>query len=235
MNSMLPPPWPDVLILDLDGTLVDSSDAIVDGVLAQAEVEGLTIPSREWAAGRIGFPPEDTWRLMGAPDPAATLERFRERWMPKIPALSRALPGAAATLVAMCELGHRCAIATTRRTDSAIDTLRATGLLEFVDPIVGADQVRAPKPAPDTLLAVLKATGCAPRDALMIGDTEVDVLAAVSAKVRCWAVLGGVGSETPLRDAGAERILGTGIGGLLGALQTVRHTTGRHPTGDRPE
>jgi pyrophosphatase PpaX len=135
----------------------------------------------------------------------------------------------------MCELGHRCAIATTRTTDSAIDTLRATGLLEFLDPIVGVDQVSAPKPAPDTLLTVLDATGCAPRDALMIGDTEADVHAAVSAKVRCWAVLGGHGAETALRDAGAERILGTGIGELLGALQTYRHTTIRHRTGDRPE
>ena len=62
-------------------------------------------------------------------------------------------------------------------------------------------------------------------DALMIGDSVADVLAAHAAGITCWAVLGGTGTEKSLRDAGPARILTGGMGDvpdLLRAPPAVR-------------
>jgi len=74
-----------VVLLDLDGTLVDASEAIVDGVIELAAEAGLAEPTRDWAQRRIGQPPERTWELLGAKDPAAMVERFSRRVLPRLP------------------------------------------------------------------------------------------------------------------------------------------------------
>ena len=114
-------------------------------------------------------------------------------------------------------LGLRIALATTRRTDSATETLRVAGLLEAVRFIGGGDLVSRHKPDPEVVRLVLEKLGCAPVEALMIGDTTADVAAAHGAGVACWAVLGGTHDERTLRDAGADLIL-SGIGELTAAL-----------------
>lgn len=205
-------------MLDLDGTLVDSSEPIVDGILAQAAAEGLKVPTREWALGRIGHPPLETWALLGAQDPEGALQRFRKAWLPRIPEQSRALPGAADALDAAAERGITLTIATTRETASAIATLAAVGLDRHLSMIVGADKVARPKPAPDVLKLILESTGTPPSEALMVGDTTADVLSAHAAGLPCWAALNGPSDEPALRDAGAERILYGGIGDLPRAL-----------------
>ncbi len=205
------------MLLDLDGTLVDSSAPIVDGILALAAEEGLAVPTREWAQSRIGFPAEETWELLGAPDPAGALARFRERVLPQVPARSRAMDGARAVLERLARGGTQLAVATTRITRSTLDTLAAVDLDRHIAFVVGGDDVAHHKPAPDVILAALERAGTAPGDALMVGDTAADVGAAHAAGIPCWAVLGGQATHAALRAAGADRIL-DGIGQLADAL-----------------
>jgi HAD superfamily hydrolase (TIGR01509 family) len=205
------------IILDLDGTLVDCSDAIADGIVAIAAEHGLQVPDRAWAIGRVGFSPVETWQLLGAKDPESLSNLFRERYLPSLPARTRVLPGAKETVLELAGRGMRIALATTRRTDSATETLRVAGLLQAVHFIGGGDLVSRHKPDPEVVRLVLEKLGCAPLEALMIGDTTADVAAAHGAGVACWAVLGGTHDEQTLRDAGADLIL-SGIGELTIAL-----------------
>ena len=206
------------ILLDLDGTLVDSSEAIVDGVLALAAEAGLSPPSRAWARARIGGSPQDTWRLLGAPDPAALAEAFRSRYLPGLPARSLAMPGAAEALAALRDAGCALAVATTRQTASAQDTLAATGLLRWITVVVGGDQVARHKPDPEVLLAALSRLGRPVGGALMVGDTTADVGAARGAGLPCFAVLGGIHDEATLREAGADLIL-SGLAELPAAVE----------------
>jgi phosphoglycolate phosphatase-like HAD superfamily hydrolase len=210
------------ILLDLDGTLVDASDAIADGIVALATEHGLEIPDRAWAVGRVGFSPVETWQLLGAEDPESLSNLFRQRYLPLLPARTRVLPGAKETVLELAARGLRLGLATTRRTDSATETLRVAGMLEAVQFIGGGDLVARHKPDPEVVRLVLERLGCAPHEALMVGDTTADVAAAHAASVPCWAVLGGTHDEATLRAAGADLILSGGIAELTAALD-------RHP------
>lgn len=214
-------PAPLTLLLDLDGTLVDAHDAIVDGVLEVAAERGLPVPERAWAHGRIGHDPLQTWVLLGDASPEQALQRFGELVLPRLPGAARVLPGVAEALAALAGAGFVLAVATTRLTQSARDTLEATGLQRWVGHVSGRDLVERPKPAPDVLLHALSAVGGRPERAVMIGDSDADVLAARAAGMPAWAVLGGIGDEPALRAAGADLIL-SGLGEVPGALAAAR-------------
>jgi len=214
------------ILLDLDGTLVDASPAIVAGVLEIAADAGLGAPDPAWVRGRIGHAPEETWRLLGAADPLALVHEFSRRILPKLDEGIVALPGARDALARMVSMGLRLGVATTRLTDSARRSLEATGLASYVEQVSGRDRVPRAKPAPDVLVDVLAALGGRVDEALMIGDSDADVGAAHAAGMPCWAVTGGVGDERALRQAGADLILG-GIGEAPAALAARQVRTGR--------
>jgi phosphoglycolate phosphatase len=210
------------LLLDLDGTLVDASEPIADAIRALSRDAGLAVPDHAWAVGRIGFSPEETWRLLGASDPLAMTALFRERYAAHVTARTRLLPGVAEALAALRGGGRRLALATTRVTASARDTLEHQGLVAHFEFIGGGDQVARHKPAPDVIHLALQRLGCRPDEALMIGDTTADIGAAHAAGLPCWSVLGGVHDERTLRDAGADLIL-SGVAELPVALS--RHAS----------
>jgi HAD superfamily hydrolase (TIGR01509 family) len=206
------------ILLDLDGTLVDASDAIADGIMVLAAEHGLVVPDRAWAVGRVGFSPVETWQLLGAEDPESMSNLFRERYLPLLPERTRVLPGAKEAVLELAGRGLRLGLATTRRTDSARETLRVAGMLAAVRFIGGGDLVARHKPDPEVMRLVLEKLDCRPHEALMVGDTTADVAAAHAAGVPCWAVLGGTHDEATLRAAGADLILSAGIAGLTAAL-----------------
>jgi phosphoglycolate phosphatase len=207
-----------VILLDLDGTLVDASEAIADGVVELAGELGLSVPEHAWAAKRVGYSPHETWALLGATDPAACVTLFRERYLPAITARTRVMPGAPDVLASLAGRGLVLGVATTRSVQSTRDTLEMAGLLPHIRAIGGGDEVARHKPAPDVLLLVLERLGYRPDQALMVGDTTADVLAARAAGLPCWSVLGGTHEEAALREAGAARILSGGIADLPAAL-----------------
>jgi phosphoglycolate phosphatase len=211
-------PLPDVILLDLDGTLVDASDAIVAGVLELAGDAGLEVPTEAWARARIGHDPATTWKLLGATDPDEMLATYTERVLPRLAQHTRLLPGVADALASFREAGVTLAVATTRLTHSAHESLEVTGLDGWIAHVSGRDLVAHSKPAPDVLLHALQAVDGTPHRALMIGDSDADVLAAQAAGMPCFGVLGGIGDEKALRSAGAARILVGGLGDAPGAL-----------------
>jgi len=205
------------LLLDLDGTLVDASAPIADGILSLAARHGLSVPDRAWALARIGGSPQDTWRLLGAADPDALVAEFRAEFMGDLPARTLVLPRARETLIALRGHGFRLTLASTRATDSAVATLAHAGMLDLLEHVLGGDLVANHKPAPDVIHLALERMGLAPHEALMIGDTTNDIGAAHAAGLPCWAVLGGTHDEATLRAAGADSIL-SGIAALPAAL-----------------
>jgi HAD superfamily hydrolase (TIGR01509 family) len=208
------------IFFDLDGTLVDANEPIAEAILALSRDAGLAVPDRAWAVGRIGFSPEETWRLLGASDPRAMTSLFRERYATHVTARTRLLPGVREALVALRGGGRRLALATTRITASARDTLEHQGLAAHFEHIGGGDLVARHKPAPDVIHLLLERLACRPDEALMVGDTTADIGAAHAAGLPCWSVLGGVHDEGTLREAGADLIL-SGVAELPAAL--ARH------------
>ena len=196
------------VLLDLDGTLIDANDAIVEGVAEVAAGLGLEVPTRDWLMGRIGKPPDETWTAMGA-DPVEANQIFIDRHAADVRARSRVIDGVVETLTALSDAGLPLAVATTRVARSAEAVLIEKGLRDHFRFILGRDDVPAPKPAPDIIHAAAARLEVEVSACLMVGDTEADVGAARAAGARAWAVLGGIGTEQALREAGADLILST--------------------------
>lgn len=89
--------------------------------------------------------------------------------------------------------GLKVALASTDRHWRSSGTLRALGLDAYFDVVLGSDDVQRGKPAPDMVLEACRKTGCRPGDAVVVGDSHVDMVMGKNAKVKaCIGVLSGM-------------------------------------------
>ncbi|MED5330673.1 MAG: HAD family hydrolase [Planctomycetota bacterium] len=209
---------PDAILFDLDGTLVDAQEAIVDSVLDLAEKEGLEIPTRQWLTDRIGTSPTETWRLMGSSRPEVLSKTFSGLYGQDIQERTILLPGVIKTLEALQQADILLALVTLRLTEDGQQALDQFDLHPFIQVVIGRDATPRPKPAPDSLLLAAQRLGVSSSNTLMVGDTAADMEASVAAGIGAIGVLGGVGKENTLREAGADFILTGGIEDILGLL-----------------
>jgi phosphoglycolate phosphatase len=193
------------LVFDLDGTLVDSLDDIVTHLLAALADHALPLPTRDAVAGWVGHG-ADYLVARAVPRPelaAAVLESFRVHYHARPVVTARVYPGLADALDAIAP-GRALAVLSNK--PHALTVAIADQLLarwRFA-PVCGQDATRPRKPDPAGLLAIVAALGCAPADAVMIGDSEVDVATAHAAGMRSIGVAWGLRPVEAL--AGADHI-----------------------------
>jgi pyrophosphatase PpaX len=172
------PRRPLTVLLDLDGTLVDTIPFILESARHAFDGYGRAPTDAEWIAG-IGTPlrlqlasfarvPEDVEPLF---------QRYRAYWHEHHDVRTRAFPGARDALLRLRDEGHAIGIVTGKLVDGAHRTLRHTGLLPLVDTVVGADSGAAPKPDPAPVRLALARLGVEPRHAMFVGDSPLDVTA----------------------------------------------------------
>ena len=86
--------------------------------------------------------------------------------------------------------GSKLAVATTDSHKRAKEASRFLGVEHLFDVIIGGDDIENSKPAPDMVLEACKQTGCAPKDAVAVGDSLSDITMGRNAKVKeCIGVL----------------------------------------------
>jgi len=198
------------IVFDFDGTLVDASDAICSSLHDVLSQHGLPLPEEATIRAWIGRPLTE---MFVSVDPEATPQRlkqyvqeYRTFFFPRSAALTRPMPGAPDVLRS---LAKRCrfAIATTRKADGAVHILKALGMLDLFESIVGLDEVSRPKPDPEPVLLALRNLGVAPAAAMMVGDTADDVAAGCGAGTLAVGVTTGAHGADRLREAGAHHVI----------------------------
>jgi HAD superfamily hydrolase (TIGR01509 family) len=199
------------LLFDLDGTLVDS---VYQHVLAWHDaLHASGIELSVWRIHRRigmsgGLFTRQLLRETGGELDETRLERLRqlhaEAYLRRIDQV-RPLPGARALLARLTELGCSWAIATSGRIESAGPAL---AMLEVPDgvPIVTRDLVPHAKPDPDLFLEAARRLGADAMDAVVIGDSVWDLLAARRARMLGVGVLSGGYGTDELERAGAYRV-----------------------------
>jgi len=203
----------EAVMFDMDGTLVNSRQAIVSSYYdASEQVLGERRPSDEGELEEIlklrgieAFP-----RVAGTEDPQ-TLVPFSEafqaayaRHQQSIPAF----PGLEEALQELTAMGVKLGIATSKaRTRLDLD-LERLGLAGYFSCTVTGDEVPNGKPAPDPIFAVAEGLGVAVENGLYVGDGENDVIAAHAAGMRAAGVAFGFHPET-CREAGPEYFVAT--------------------------
>lgn len=175
------------LLLDVDGTLVDSNDSH-----ARAWVEALgeagRVVSFERVRAQIGkggdkILPELASVDDESPEGKKISERrsaiFEERYLPGL----QAFPRVRELLVAARERGWHLVVASSAKEEEVEVLLERANVKDLVEATTSSDDAERSKPDGDIIRAALDRAGCAPGDALMLGDTPYDVEAARKAGV----------------------------------------------------
>ena len=143
----------------------------------------------------IGMMLEDEYTVLTGDSGPENRARFRKLYTEKAGPLqvesTRLFPGAAELLTALHRQGIPAGIVSTKKTGTLRDVLEARGAAHLLTSIVGGDQVSAPKPDPQGLLASVNALGLAPAEVLFCGDTTIDGETARRAGTHFCAVLNG--------------------------------------------
>jgi phosphoglycolate phosphatase len=205
------------ILLDLDGTLVDSAPELARAVneafapLGRRELGideirrmiGNGIPVlTERALAATGGVPED----LGPEDVSAQeiIARVR-RIYDTLPA-PRVYDGVADSLARWHEMGLTLIICTNKPETSARRLVSALGFDRFIAALAGGDTYPRRKPHPDHLLRPLQDLGLGPDAAVMVGDSQIDARAAHGAGIPFIAVGYGYGFE-PAQALGAVRVV----------------------------
>lgn len=197
---------PKALLLDVDGTLLDTVYQHVKAWWEAFEEQGHQVSCFD-VHRQIGRGSADlVAQLLGHEDDAVVeghtrhWEAVRDRCHPfhQVPELVREV-AARGVRVVYCTSGSE---------DDTRVFREKIGCDDVVHAVVSSADVEVSKPAPDIVRKALQAAGCAPQDAVMVGDTVYDVRAARAAGVRCIGVLAGGIGEQELVEAGADAVYG---------------------------
>ena len=202
-------PRPLAVLLDLDGTLVDTIDLLMGAMRHAFRGHAGRAPTdAEWRAG-IGTP----LAVQLAPyagDRAqvdALVARYRAHQGHHLHRLTTLYPGAREALDALAEREHPLAVVTSKSESMTRRTLEAIGLAGDVRVVVSADSTTRHKPHPEPVQLALARLGYAPDEALFVGDSPHDLHAGSAAGVTTVAALWGFFDRAALVAAGADHFI----------------------------
>jgi HAD superfamily hydrolase (TIGR01509 family) len=200
------------ILLDLDGTLVDTVAARVRSWREAFAAEGIEVSEDElgpWmgADGRwLSVEVAATHGHRIDADTADRLDRVSGERFARHSRTPAAIPGARDLLVALTDWSVPWAVATSSRPEQTIASL-ASLRLDQPPMLVDASHVERAKPEPDLLLAGAAQLGVPPSETWYVGDSRWDMLAAVRADMTPVAVTTGATDAATLRDAGAAWVI----------------------------
>jgi HAD superfamily hydrolase (TIGR01509 family) len=191
-----------LIIYDLDGVLVDTSDAICISFNAALEDAGEKPCSDEEIRAMIGVPLDEMYRGVLPRERWSLVEkcftRYREVFMDISVEHARILEGVEETLSHFEEEGLQQCLATNKSAPEAEKILIHLRIDRFFDLIVGYDDVSSPKPSPDMILLALDAMGVEPHEAVLIEDSPTGLSAGKGAGVHTVAVATGFNDSATL-------------------------------------
>lgn len=199
---------PPAVVIDVDGTLVDSVYLHAVAWQRAFRAHGIEIPA--WRLHRLVGMGGDRFVAAAAGDLTerrigdALRDAHAERFGALIPEVA-ALPGARTMLGELAGRGHQLVLASSA---TAEEVERYLDLLDARDLVAGwttAADVGSTKPAPEIIEVALGIVGR--RDAVMVGDATWDCIAADRAGLRTVAVLTGGFGRLELLEAGAAEVL----------------------------
>ncbi|MCL2530531.1 MAG: HAD family hydrolase [Oscillospiraceae bacterium] len=202
-----------LLLFDLDGTLTDPQEGIVNAITHALHQLGWPAQPRELLATFIGPPLRDSFAdTLGMPpeliEPAiaAYREYFAERGIFE----NKLYDGILELLQRLQAAGIPMALATSKPTVYAEKIAAHFGFAQYLDYIAGANLDGTRERKADVIAHALEVLAPPPgTQIVMIGDREFDVLGAAEHGIPCIGVLWGYGSREELASAGAQQIVRT--------------------------
>lgn len=195
------------ILFDLDGTLTDSGEGIINCVIYALERFGLPIPSRDSLRYFVGPPLHESFIKQGVPAERAeeAVAIYRERYIPIGMFENSPYSGVRELLNKLKADGHSLYVASSKPEWMCVQILEHFDLAKYFTQICGAtmDTSRTNKEA---VIAYLIHKNGRTDNMVMVGDTKFDVIGAKIHGIPCIGVSWGYGTVTEMRDAGAAFI-----------------------------
>jgi phosphoglycolate phosphatase len=195
------------VFFDLDGTLTDSGEGIINCAILALEHFGLPIPSREALRVFVGPPLDQSFINHGVPadktDEAIRVYRSRYTTVGKFENFP--YPGVGELLQKLKNEGCRLFVATSKPEGMSVEILEKFGLAHYFEKICGAtlDGSRSHKA---DVIAYLLGQVDGVENVVMVGDTAFDVIGAKAHGIPTIGVSWGYGKVSDMTDAGAVSI-----------------------------
>lgn len=189
-----------LVIFDLDGTLMDAYPAVIRSI--NYTLNKLGFPKRDPDTIRRSVGWGDSGLLKGFikdSDLKKALAIYRPHHARALRTGTKLLPGAKAVLNQLRKKGYLLAVASNRPTRFSLIALKYLKVKKYFDYILCADKVKKGKPSPILLRQIVKRFSLKPREALYVGDMDIDVIAGKRAGIKTIAVLTGSCSRAELK------------------------------------
>lgn len=198
------------ILFDLDGTLTDSGEGIINCAALALQHFGLPVPDRATMGRFVGPPLHDSFRRFGVPEAEIdhAIEIYRSRYIPIGKFENTPYPGIRELLGKLQSEGYRLCVATSKPEQMSVDILEHFDLARYFDIICGASLDASRTEKSKVIAYLLEKTGRS-RRTLMVGDTAFDVLGAKAHGISTVGVSWGYGKVAEMESAGAVAVVDT--------------------------
>jgi phosphoglycolate phosphatase len=190
-----------LLIFDLDGTLIDSKLDLVHAVNAARAHMGMAALTNDLIASYVGEgAPVLIRRALGPEASQASVDQALQFFLSYYRAhqldYTRLYPGVAGTLERLKDYGAPMAVLTNKPVRMSNEILTGLGVRDFFGQVYGGNSFDFKKPHPIGIETIMSETGATAAMTLMVGDSAVDVKTARNAKVSACGAMYGFQPET---------------------------------------
>lgn len=176
------------VLFDVDGTLLDTTEFIYQGFVHTLAHHGHQPRTREELGAIMGQGLDRCYAALAPGDDPAVLVETHRSWQGENLHLSVSFPGVEDALSRLRDAGMRLAAITNRSRRTSVVTLERAGLVHYFAVVLSFEDMPRAKPEPDGLLIALERLGVAAEYAVMVGDTDNDILAGKAAGMRTVGV-----------------------------------------------
>lgn len=176
------------VLFDIDGTLLDTRKFVFDAVKYAFSESGYPYPTERELKEVTGLPLVEFYSRLLSVDASDKLAKIHREFQEENFHLVKPFPKTKKTLRILKNAGFALAAVSNRTRESLVKSLKFTGIFDFFEVVICADDVVNAKPHRESLLAALKFLQMKPNSAYMIGDTENDIFAGKNAKVKTVGV-----------------------------------------------
>jgi len=226
----------DLVMFDLDGTLVETAPEICDAVNDTLRTFGWAPVDMDQVARWIGHgtgellvqavarATGDTPALVRESPRLAAIGTVYDRYYAeRCGTRSHLYPQVREALATLRGQGVRLTVVTNKERRYTDRVLAAHALAEAFDRVVCGDTLATRKPDPAGVQACLREYGVAPRRALFVGDSSIDAATARNAGVPVWLLPHGYNMGQPIETAAPDRVIAD-FGALLAQFDPSKET-----------
>ena len=201
---------PKTILFDLDGTLTDSGEGIINCAALALRHFNLPVPDRETMRVFVGPPLHESFIRFGVPEDKTeeAIRVYRSRYIPIGKFENTPYPGIAELLEKLKSQGHRLYVATSKPEQMSIEILEHFDLAKYFTLICGAS-LDLSRNSKDAVIAYLLQQAETDGEIIMVGDTAYDVLGAKMHGIPTIGVSWGYGKVEDMEKAGAAAIVHT--------------------------